>query len=355
MPTPDYLTLFNNMRTSYNSTPIDQRLKNRGFVQSFNESGEASWSPGDAAYADAFTSNIIKGWGDDTSAADRNNSAAAWNPRDFVNQYHVLPLDSAEFNGNTDYSDATAVSQGFNNLNEYLSALDGGNGGHIENVPGMGRVFVPGNPDTFDWTRDFTSAKHRGGINGFADDGGIVKLIAMAITGGAAAGAMGGVEAGVEAGATAGGADIAYGAGDVLVNNPAVFGEGVGAGAAGEIPGWAQQSLTDGSITTTPSTGLEQLTSAYNQIKPYTDAINTVRNLLPYLNNRGGVAPTAAPGSPPEAAPAPSDNADSPDEGARDRQRTRAQGTAGRGSTILTSPLGIVNAGAGSPLRTILG
>lgn len=224
--TPDYLNLFNQMQSNYNSQSIDQRLGDRGFVKGYDEGGNASWSPGEDSYANPFVSNVIKGWGDDTSAADRNSSASAWNPRDFVNKYKVLPLDSAQFNGNTNYTEDTAHAQGFGSLNDFLSALDGGNGGKTIDVPGMGRVFVPGNPDTFDWTKDFTSAKPRGGVNGFGDSGGVVKLIASAITGGAAAGAFGGIEG---AGALAGG-------------------DGAFLGAYGDLAGGAASSLGGGSF-----------------------------------------------------------------------------------------------------------
>jgi hypothetical protein len=247
---PAYGDQFTQMLNDWNAQSLADRLASRGITQ---QDGQYFTGSGEDRTQLRFDGS--------QTGYPNIDAAGAFDPRSFVNQYHVLPLDSAQFNGNLAYNDASIAPQQRGNLDQWLNSVSGGQGGQIINDPTLGRVWVPNNPSAFDPWRD-TSPQRSGSfidnaVNGFADNGGVVAALGAGVGAlGAGAGMAGGGAAGQSGGmfsnlpSWAGGAPEglgggAAGAGLGGASAPAIgTAAGAGADAAGggmfsDLPGWA--------------------------------------------------------------------------------------------------------------------
>jgi hypothetical protein len=167
--------IYNKAMSDWYAMPIEDRLKSRGYVFTMDDTG-GTWTAPDGSIAGVGTDGPIPNWQD---------QAAAWDPRQFVDQYRILPL-SGKYNGNIDYTDASVAPQGAGNLNQWLSFVTNGTGGTIYTDKSGDKWFVPKDPSTLDPYRDF--APHSGGwltdtINNFVGSGGLVAALAGGIGG----------------------------------------------------------------------------------------------------------------------------------------------------------------------------
>lgn len=249
--------LYYRLKSQWDNTPVDDRMKSRNWGSYVDESGQRMYR--DMGGSEDRLSNYLDfGMGDNSAMWGKfEQQQSAWDPRDFERAFLVLPLDDP-FSGNGTYTDARIAPQGKGNLLQFLNFVSGNQGGQIVYDPLIGRVWVPNNKSMFDPYRDFS--KSGDFVTHFMDSGGLVKVFASLILGGALApmvdgggtllNALGDVT-GIAPSVSSGIVDVPYDVGGNLVNNPEVF--------SPDVPYDVGQNLVNNPSVFDPSTPLDTL------------------------------------------------------------------------------------------------